>query len=42
MIAGEQSLFLVGSSGKAIIIGRDAQLTVAVVDDFTAVDLSVV
>ena len=27
MIAGEQSFFLVGSSGRAIIIRRDAQLT---------------
>jgi len=42
MITGEQSFFFVGSSGRAIIIERDAQLTVAVVDDFTAVDLSVV
>ena len=40
MIAGEQSFFFVGSSGRSIIFGRDAQLTVAVVDDFTAVDLS--
>ena len=39
MIAGEQS-FLFRLDHPGIIIGEDAQLTVALVDYFTAVDLS--